>query len=121
MGKPYGQKRGGYGRNGGGKVEIDPAIKLHELTVKLFDKGDGHGADWAAAAEVSFRCAFAFLRQVPPDDPRGATIARRALDAATGLVVGSEDSGTPYTATSARPPAPAFTMSDPSPGHDFHG
>lgn len=112
MSRSFGKRsRGGYG-----KVEVDPATKLHEMAAKLFDKGDGHGADWAAASEALFRCAFAFLRHVPPGDTRGASIARRALDASTSLVSGSEDSGTAYTASNARPSRPAFTMHEPGPG-----
>lgn len=115
--------RGNYpkrSRGGGSRVQVDPATALHDLTTKLFDKGDGHGADWAAASEALFRCAFQFLRHVPPDDARGATIARRALDAATSLVAGSEDSGAAYTATNAKPSRPAFTMTDPAPAPDPH-
>lgn len=105
-------------RGGGGRVELDPATALHDLATKLFDQGDGHGADWAAASEALFRCAFAFLRHIPSDDTRGATIARRALDAATSLVAGSEDSNTAYTALTAKPLRPVFTMTDPAPNRD---
>ncbi len=112
MSRSYGRRS----RGGSGKVEVDPATQLHDVAAKLFDKGDGHGADWAAASEALFRCAFAFLRHVPPGDSRGQTIARRALDAATSLVAGSEDSGAAYTAPNARPPRPVFTMHEPAPG-----
>ena len=118
MGKPYGQKRGGYGRSGGGKVQMEPATALHEAAVKLFDKGDGHGAVWAAAAEAAFRCAFAFLQHVPAGNPDRAAMTQRVHDVAYTLLVGNIDSGTPYRSGGAKPAGPAFTMGDPAPGHD---
>lgn len=105
-------------RGSGSRIPVDPATQLHDLTVKLFDKGDGHGANWAEGAEALFRCAFAFLRNIPADSPAVASIARRAHDAAYNLMAGSEDSDAAYTAANAKPSRPAFTMADPVPGHD---
>ena len=98
---------------------MEPATALHEAAVKLFDKGDGHGADWAAAAEASFRCAFAFLQQLPAGDADRAAMTRRVHDVAYNLMVGNPDSGTPYRSGNAGPSRPAFTMTDPAPGHEF--
>lgn len=117
MSRPYGRRsRGG----GGNRVQVDPATSLHDLTVKLFDKGDGHGANWAEGAEALFRCAFAFLRNIPADSPAVASIARRAHDAAYSVMAGCEDSGAPYkpAGTATVPSKAAFTMTDPVPGHD---
>lgn len=102
-------------RGGGSRIAVDPATQLHDLTVKLFDKGDGHGANWAEGAEALFRCAFVFLRNIPADSPAVASIARRAHDAAYSLIAGSEDSGAPYKVTGAAASEPAFTMTDPAP------
>lgn len=113
--RPYGRRsRGG----GGNRVQVDPATSLHDLTVKLFDKGDGHGANWAEGAEALFRCAFVFLRNVPADSPAVASIARRAHDAAYSLMAGCEDSGAPYKAAGPAPSRAASTMVDPAPAPD---
>ena len=77
---------------------VDPVTALRNYAIRLHEKGDGHGVDWARVAEACFRVGFGCLRELPPDDKGLHSVARRAHDAAYGLMTGSPDSGTPYMA-----------------------
>lgn len=61
---------------------------------KLYDRKDGHGADWQAVAEALFRAGFQVLDRLPDDQKQ--TMARRihagAYDRAVGNAPGV-DSG----------------------------
>lgn len=111
MARTYGRKQ----RGGGSGVPVDPAVSLRDLTVKLYDKGDGHGADWAAAAIASLRVAFFCLQNLPADDPNRVAITRRAEEFAYNLMVGTPDSDAPFTAAGDRPQRLVFSMTDPAP------
>lgn len=111
MSRPYGRRS----RGGGSRVQQEPATALHDQAVKLYDKGDGHGADWTNAAIDSFRIAFYFLQNLPADSPDRYTIARRVHDLSYALMADVEDSGAAWRAESAQPPKRRFTMADPAP------
>ena len=111
MARSYGRKP----RGGGSGAPVDPAVSLRDLTVKLYDKRDGNGADWAAAAIASLRVSFFCLQNLPEGDPNRAAITRRAHDFAYNLMAGSPDSDAPFTATGDRPQRLVFSMTDPAP------
>ena len=111
MSRSYGRKP----RGGGSGAPVDPAVSLRNQTVKLYDKGDGHGSDWAAAAIASLRVAFFCLQNLPEGDPNRAAITRRAHDFAYNLMAGSPDSDAPFTAGGDRPQRLVFSMTDPAP------
>ena len=48
---------------------------MSAAVVSIFDKGDGHGADWRLLVESMFKAAFVMLDGVPEDQRR--SIARR--------------------------------------------
>jgi hypothetical protein len=50
----------------------DPVTELRAYAVKLHDKGDGHGVDWAKVAEMALRVGFSCLRELPTDESRPA-------------------------------------------------
>jgi hypothetical protein len=64
----------------------DPVTALRDYAIKLHDKGDGHGADWARVVETAFRVWFLCL------DERAQTVARRVHDGAYNRLAGSPDS-----------------------------
>ena len=94
----------------------DPVTALRAYAVKLHDKGDGHGVNWARVAASLVEAGMSCLRELPHDNNNVQTVARRAHDAAYSVMMGSPDSGTPYTAD--RPEAPPFTA-DAEPNSDF--
>ena len=49
------------------------ALFLRPFMLKLFDRGDGHAADWPLIAETLLREAFYALDQAPTD-PRAALL-----------------------------------------------
>jgi hypothetical protein len=56
------------------------AARVRGLVMKLFDKGDGDGANWRLCAESLFRVAFEALDRLPDDQkktPRRARPCRR--------------------------------------------
>ena len=112
MARPYGRQARG------GKAKVDPALALRAQAVTLFDSGDGHGADWAAAAVASLRVAFYCLQNLPADSADRGAITRRAHDFAYGLMVGTPDSDAPFAAGEDKPQRLAFSMAEPAPGHD---
>ena len=81
----------------------DPVAALLAYAVKLHDKGDGHGVDWAKVAATGFRAAFLCLDNAK-GDARALSVARRVHDGAYTRMTGSPDSATPYT--DDRPEAP---------------
>jgi hypothetical protein len=93
----------------------DPVTALRDFAIKLHDKGDGRGIDWARAAETVFRVAFSCLDEAKGDE-RARSVARRVHDGAYSRMAGSPDSETPYAAQS--PEAPQFTA-DPELNPDF--
>lgn len=114
MARSYGRKP----RDGGSGAPVDPAVSLRDQTIKLYDKRDGNGADWAAAAIASLRVSFFCLQNLPEDDPDRAAIARRAHEFAYNLMARTPDSDAPFTATGDRPQRLVFSMTDPAPEHD---
>ena len=87
---------------------------LRAYAIKLYDKGDGNGVDWARVAGDCFRIGFGLLRELPPDDKGLHSVARRAHDASQSLMTGSPDSSTPYTAPKPeRPPSTPGMMPSP--------
>ena len=93
----------------------DPVAALRDYTIKLLDKGDGRGIDWSKAAETAFRVAFSCLDEAKGDE-RAMNVIRRVQDLAYTRMVGTADSGLPYT--SDRPEAPPF-MPDAELSPDF--
>jgi hypothetical protein len=89
---------------------------LRAYAIKLHDKEDGHGVDWARVAETLFRVGFSCLRELPPGDKGLHSVARRAHDAAYSLMIDAPDSGTPYTADRPEKPPPTI---DAAPHLDF--
>jgi hypothetical protein len=45
----------------------DPATALRDAAVKLHDRGDGHGVDWATAAAFLLKAAFSCLDEAKGD------------------------------------------------------
>lgn len=94
-------------------LPADPYTALRDYAIRLHDKGDGHGVDWAKVAETCCKVAFSCMRELPPGDKGLHNVARRAHDAAAySLMTEAPDSGTPYTTERAdRPsanPDPSF-------------
>jgi hypothetical protein len=52
------------------------AARVRQVVMKLFDKGDGEGANWRLLAESLFRLAFEALDRLPDDQKQGARPAR---------------------------------------------
>ena len=46
------------------------AARVRGLVMKLFDKGDGDGANWRLCAESLFRVAFEALDRLPEDQKK---------------------------------------------------
>lgn len=99
------------------ETNAERLVALRDYAIKLYDKGDGRGVDWSQVGALCFGAGFSCLKELPPDDQGLHTVARRAHDAAYGLMTGSPDSATPYTAD--RPERPPFSPDpEPRPGYD---
>lgn len=109
--RSYGRKR----RGGSSGAPVDATVSLCDQTIKLYDKQDSNGADWAAEAIVSLQVAFFCLQNLPEDDPSRAAITRRAHDFAYSLMAGSPDSDAPFTATGDRPQRSGVLNDGPGP------
>jgi hypothetical protein len=66
------------------------AARVRGLVMKLFDKGDGDGANWRLCAESLFRVAFEALDRLP-DDQRKA-LARRVHEGSYDRASGNSKS-----------------------------
>jgi hypothetical protein len=82
----------------------DPATALRDAAVKLHDRGDGHGVDWATAAAFLLKAAFSCLDEAK-GDARAYSVARRVHDGAYNRMSGSPDSATPYAADPTQAPS----------------
>jgi hypothetical protein len=67
------------------------AARVRGLVMKVFDKGDGDGANWRLCAESLFWVAFNALDRVPDPDEKKA-LANRIYAAAYDRVSGNSDS-----------------------------
>ena len=66
------------------------AARVRGLVMKLFDRGDGDGANWKLCAESLFRVAFEALDRLPDDQKKA--LARRIHAAAYDRLSGNPES-----------------------------
>lgn len=90
---------------------------LRDYAIKLYDKGDGRGVDWAKVAETLMKVGFSCIDELPPNDDRAQQVVRRTHGGAYNRMAGTPDDGTPYTAD--RPERPPFNPAGPAPDYDF--
>jgi hypothetical protein len=75
------------------------------LVMKLFDKGDGDGANWRLCAESLFRVAFDALDRLPDDQKKA--LARRVHAGAYDRVSGNSEGDFAASKTDAPAAGPA--------------
>ncbi len=85
---------------------------MRGLVMKLFDKGDGEGANWRLCAESLFRVAFDALDRLPDDQKK--TLARRVHAGAYDRLSGNSDGD--FSPSNSYPSGP---VSAPSNTADF--
>ena len=91
-----------------GDAELDPATRLRSFAIGLFDRREGHAADWPLIAETLFRAAFAALDEVQADK-RSLSVLRRVLAGSYDRIAGNTPDEMPVrspVAPCARPDGP---------------
>ena len=86
------------------------AARVSAAVVSIFDKGDGHGADWRLLVESLFKAAFVMLDGLPEDERR--KIARRVHEGSYSRTLPGplgEDSGSGNSRPAGSAPAPSNT------------
>lgn len=84
------------------------AARIRAALVKLFDRGDGTGADWHLTAESLFRCAFDLLDKLPEDERR--SVARRVHEGSyRRMVPGPVEGDSAASNSGPAGPAPSNT------------
>lgn len=69
-------------------------MQVRSHAIGLFDRCEGHAADWSLIAETLFRAAFAALDEVPANQ-RTVSVLRRVHAGAYDRIVGNRPDGTP--------------------------
>lgn len=73
-------------------MQPDPALRVRSFAVGLFDRPEGHAADWPLVAETLFRAAFAALDEASTDR-RSVSVLRRVQAGAYDRIVGNAPDG----------------------------
>lgn len=67
-------------------------MRVRSFAVDLFDRREGHAADWPLVAETLFRAAFAALDEARADQ-RTVSVLRRVHAGAYDRIVGNVTDG----------------------------
>jgi hypothetical protein len=88
----------------------DGAARVRAALVRLFDRKDGHGADWGLLLESLYRAGFGMADDVLGDEER-RKLMRRVLAGATERAVGgfADGSGPSKTEPAEAVSAPSIT------------
>jgi hypothetical protein len=77
------------------------AARIRAAVVKMFDKGDGNGANWILLLESIYQLSFSIVDERPDDDARRKLMQRIHEDAEVRLTGGYADGMGPSKAGSS--------------------
>ena len=102
--KPYGSRtrsptQTGYPRQSGIEAEADPATLVRSYAIGLFERREGHAADWPLIAQALFQAAFAAVDE-DKLDKCVLSVLRRAHADAYDRIVGNTADSPPLTGLS---------------------
>lgn len=81
-------------RSGELETTLDAAMQVRSHAISLFDRREGHAADWPLIAETLLRAAFAALDEGSVDQ-RSVSVLRRVHAGAYDRIVGNRPDGAP--------------------------
>lgn len=90
--RPYGTQPPSTGRvhsnSMASEADLDPATRVRSYAIGLFNRREGHAADWPLVAETLFRAAFAALDEIRADT-RMLSVLRRVHAGSYDRIVGN--------------------------------